>query len=168
MKRLSLLLFIALLSFGSVHAQKFGHLNLGTLIAEMPETKTADTQITAYAQQLQKEGENMITAFQAEYEKAVQDLQAGKLAPVDQQNLQQDLQKKEAEIRGYDAQMQQRVAIKRQELLAPILQKATDAINAVAKEQGYTMIFDTSVFNAILFTQESDDVMAPVKIKLGM
>ena len=56
MKRLSLLLVIALLSFGTVNAQKFGHLNLGTLIAEMPETKAADTQISAYTEQLQKEG----------------------------------------------------------------------------------------------------------------
>jgi outer membrane protein len=56
---------------------------------------------------------------------------------------------------------------KKEELYSPIIKKAEDAINAIAKEKGYSYIFDTSV-GAVLFAQESDDVMALVKAKLSL
>jgi outer membrane protein len=52
-------------------------------------------------------------------------------------------------------------------LYSPIIKKAEDAINAIAKEKGYSYIFDTSV-GAVLFAQESDDVMSLVKAKLSL
>jgi outer membrane protein len=43
-----------------------------------------------------------------------------------------------------------------------------DAINEIGKEGKYTMIFDTSIFNTILFARDSDDLEPLVKGKLGI
>ena len=48
------------------------------------------------------------------------------------------------------------------------MEKVQKAIQDVGKEGGYTMIFDTSTFNAILFAEDSDDVTSQVKAKLGI
>jgi outer membrane protein len=56
---------------------------------------------------------------------------------------------------------------KRTELFQPIIKKATDAINGVAKEKGYTYVLDSSA-GTILFSTESDDLMPAVKTKLGL
>ena len=53
-------------------------------------------------------------------------------------------------------------------MLEPIVARAESAISEVAKENGYVMIFDTSVFNAVMYAQETEDIMPLVKKKLGI
>ena len=45
---------------------------------------------------------------------------------------------------------------------------AQDAINAVAKEKGYSYIFDSTPGGTLIFAQESDDILPLVKAKLGI
>jgi outer membrane protein len=59
------------------------------------------------------------------------------------------------------------VAAKREELLKPILTKITDAVKAVAVENKYMMIFDTSS-GIMLYADDTEDVTAIVKKKLGI
>ena len=68
----------------------------------------------------------------------------------------------------YEQEVMQKVAKKREDLLRPILDKVDAAVKAVGKENGYGMIFDTSLFNFILSADESEDVMPMVKKKLGI
>jgi outer membrane protein len=51
--------------------------------------------------------------------------------------------------------------------LKPIIDKAKKAIEDVAKENGYTYIFDSSV-GVLLYYENSDDIMTLVKKKLGL
>ena len=77
------------------------------------------------------------------------------------------MEKQEKEVAAYQQKAEQEVSAKRDELLKPILTKVYDAIKAVAKENGYMMIFDTST-GAALFALESEDITALVKKKLGI
>ena len=52
-------------------------------------------------------------------------------------------------------------------LLKPIVDRAKKAIEEVGKENGYTYIFDAGV-GAVLYSQDSDDIMPLVKKKLGL
>lgn len=149
-------------------AQKYGHVNFGTLVSMLPETGAADTALLAYQQQLYAKGEEMAKAFQSNYEAFVKDVQSGSLTPVQQQTRQEELQKKQQEIIQYEEDMQQMAAKKREELLAPIIEKAQKAIEEIAKSNGYVMIFDTSIFNSVLFAQEADDIMPLLKTRLGI
>lgn len=163
-------IIIAALVLGStvMSAQKYGHLNFGNLISVMPETEAADSQLEAYQKQLVSKGEEMAEAFQQEYGEFVQRVQAGEMPPKEQQERQQALQQKQQEILQYEQEVVQKVQEKRQELLEPIVKRAEEAIAEVAKENGYVMIFDTSSFNAVLFAEDSTDIMNAVKAKLGL
>lgn len=156
------------MGFSVAEAQKYGHLNFGNLIALMPETEAADEKLAAFQQELITKGEDMAASFQEEYAAFVVAVQDGEVPPKDQQSRQQELQKKQQEIVAFEQQIRQQVQQKQEELLAPIVERAQKALDEVAKENGYVMIFDTSVFNAVLFAQDSDDVMPMMKAKLGI
>ena len=70
-------------------------------------------------------------------------------------------------IETYQQNAQQKLQEKEKELLQPIIDRAKQAIADVAKENGYTYIFDTNA-GTLLYQQDSDDIMALVKKKLGL
>jgi outer membrane protein len=51
--------------------------------------------------------------------------------------------------------------------MEPMIEKANQAIEDVAKENGYTYILDTSA-GTVLYFPESDDILPLVKTKLGL
>ena len=148
-------------------ALKYGHMNLGNLLEGMPETKSANDNLKLFADSLQAVDKKMTDAFQEVYSKLEQEYNAGLLTPVQAQQRQAELQKQQEDIQKFEQQAQQSVAAKREELLRPILTRVEDAVKAVATENNYAMIFDTSS-GAFLFVNEADDVSALVKKKLGM
>ncbi len=169
MNKWIVLLILSVVTLGSLQAQsKYGHLNYGNLLASLPETEVADKELEAFRAQLVKKGETMAQAFQEDYGKFVNEVQSGSLSPIQQQQRQAQLQEEQQKIVAYEQQIRQQVQAKREEVLSPILEKVEQAIQEVGKENGYMMIFDTSTFNAILFAEESEDVMGMVKAKLGI
>jgi outer membrane protein len=168
MKRVIILFLLALTSWQVGIAQQYGHLNFGNLLAALPETKAADTEIRALQQELVQQGEQKALALQEEFSGVIQQIQNGEISPKQQQEVEADFQQKEQELRAFEAEIQQKIAEKREALLTPIIQKVEAAIQSVARSKGIVMVFDTSVFNAILFVQETDDLMPAVKVKLGI
>ena len=57
---------------------------------------------------------------------------------------------------------------KRAELLAPLLEKIQNAINAVGKEKGYTYIIDVATGATVYIGTDAVDVTKDVKAKLGI
>jgi outer membrane protein len=166
MKQFLLLSAFVLLGTGMVSAQKYGHLNFGNLLSSLEETQAADSTLADYQDQLVAKGEEMAKEWQQKAQAFAKKAQAGELPPVKQQEQQQALEEERAKILEYEQDVSKKVQQRRKELLEPIIAKVEAAIDDVAEENGYVMIFDTSVFNAILFAEESDDVMELVKAKL--
>lgn len=77
------------------------------------------------------------------------------------------LKEQEAELGKYEQEMQKQLLAKRQETLQPILDKVNNIIKQVATENQFTYIFDSSA-GILLYAQESMDVTALVKTKLGI
>jgi outer membrane protein len=73
----------------------------------------------------------------------------------------------ENRIQDFQQTAQESISKKKEEIYAPILKKAEDAIVVLAKEKGYAYVFDTSL-GATIYAQESDDMMDIVKKKLGI
>lgn len=167
-KTLLLTAFVALGAVISIAQEKYGHLNFGNVVSSMEETKAADSELDAYRKQLVTKGEEMAKKFQQDFEAVLKDARAGNLTPAQQQQKEQELSQRRDEIIAYEQEVMEKVEAKRQELLTPIINRAEAAVQEVAKENGYAMIFDTSVFNAVLFAEDSDDVMPLVKAKLGI
>lgn len=164
--------FLLALSLGAatLSAQtqpKYGHMNLGNLLEALPETKKANDDLKVFTDKLTAKDDSLTKAFQVEVTKYQEDYQAGKLPPVQAQELEAQLQKKQQAIQQFEQEAQQTVAAKREELLKPILTKIDDAVKAVAGEAGYMMIFDTSS-GVALFANTMDDVTPLVKKKMGI
>ena len=79
----------------------------------------------------------------------------------------QEIRDLDQRIQTYQQNAQQKLREKEAELLQPIIDRAKQAISDVAKENGYTYIFDTSA-GTLLYQQDSDDILALVKKKLGL
>ena len=169
MKTLRLGLFIALLlgTLTVLQAQKYGYLNSAQLLLEMPEIKTADDQLSTYQEGLLQEGENMVAVFQQNFQKYQADRESGELSPLEIQQREGDLSKEQQSIQNYELEVQRLLIDKREELYKPILDKVKNALDELGKEQGFTMIFDTST-GGLLHANQQEDVMPLIKSKLGI
>lgn len=146
---------------------KYGHINLGNLLDELPQTGEAEARLRVYADSLNRKDSVMTTEFQAAYLQLKKEYDEGALTPVQVQQRQAVLEKQRDAIQQYEEQAQQLLEAKRAELLQPILTRVNDAIAAVAKRDGYAMIFDIGS-GALLFAAETIDVTAVVKKELGL
>ncbi|MFN7119368.1 MAG: OmpH family outer membrane protein [Saprospiraceae bacterium] len=149
----------------TAQAQKFGYLNSASILQDMPQVKQADSQLEALQKQLQKKGQTMVEELQKAYTDAQQKIERGELSPKQQEEESKKLETKQAEIQKYEQDMMKQVQDKRNELMKPILDSINKAIQDVAKESGYTFIFDEGV---LLYKEPAGDVTNLVRAKLGM
>jgi outer membrane protein len=160
-------LTVLLMAVQAVSAQKIGHLNSGNILALMPDAAKADSGLVIYRNELVAKGDSAGKAFEKEYKAFVEAYNAGTLAQIQIQKKQEELQNAQKVLQNYAQEIDQRIANLRRQLLQPILVKLDEAVHAVGKEGGYQAIFDSST-GSTLFAQESDDVSAQVKAKLGL
>jgi outer membrane protein len=142
---------------------KFGYISLNEIVGSMPEAKKADSVLTQYQEALvsmakdkEKELNERIAKFNTDSSKmsaAVKEVKRG------------ELQKLYQELTQEDQVIQQKLEQKQQELSAPIQKKAMEAVNAVAKENGYTYVFPKEY---LVVSPPADDLLPLVKRKLGL
>ncbi len=149
------------------NTQKIGHLNAGNLLSMMPETPLADTALSKFRDSMIVFGDSVAAKFKERAEAFMKDYEAGKIPPVEAEKMQERLRREQAGIQNFAQQIDQAINIKRQMLLAPILERIDKALKEVAKENGFDMIFDEGS-GAMLFTADSQDVMPMMKTKLGL
>lgn len=166
MKKLVLLLlmFAPLTMF----AQKFGHVDLETVMKGMPEYTKATTELQA----LQKQYTDELKSMEDEIQKKGEEYQKAEQAdPKMPENIKkrhtddlQQLYQKYQQAQQDDAQAFQKA---QQEKMAPVQTKMMDAIKAVGQAGGYTYIMQAGSLPYISTTL-SKDVTAEVKTKLGI
>ncbi len=166
MKKITLSLFIALATIGinsKINAQKIAHLRVDSLLTLMPEAKKAETLAQDFLKQFEKEIASMNTEFQTKYG----DYMANQATYSDliRKNKEEELQTLQQRIEAFKEQAQQEYQNKNAELSKPIYDKAKKAIDAVAKENGYKYVLDTSS-GVVLYSEPSDDILQLVKKKL--
>lgn len=144
---------------------KFGHINSQELMSLMPESQTIRTELEAYAKQL----ETQMQAMATEYQSKMTDYQTNEAtwSALIKDSKAKEIADLERRIQEFQQSAQQDLSAKEQSLIEPVIKKAQDAIDAVAKANGYTYIFDTSVGSVIVYP-EGDDIMALVKKHLGI
>ena len=166
MNRILTLAFLVFFGL-QLNAQKYGYVNSSQLLVNLPEVKTADSQLEAYQKQLITKGEEMVKSFETEYRAYLAKVDSGELSQIDMQQKEGKLAQDQQAIQAYEVQVQNDIAAKKQELYQPILSRVQEVVDAYGKEQGYTMIFDASI-GGILFADTADDLMPVLKTKLGI
>ncbi len=171
MKKISILTAVIacfLMFNNSVLAQskvKLAHINSADLMQVMPGRDTAQKLIENYAASLEEELKTMYAEYQSKATK-FQETQAT-MSQIVQQSKLKELQDLENRIKLFDEQAQEDLQSKQEELLKPLIDKAKAAIAEVAKENGYTYVFDSSV-GVLLYFENSDDIIEFVKKKLNI
>ncbi len=162
-----LLICAFLLSSIDAQAQKFGYINSVQLLSELPDIKNADEQLQTFQAGLVEKGQGMMKSLEDNYQKYMAEAQSGSLSLVQQQQKEGELAKQQQEIQNYEYEVQNQIGAKREELYAPILEKVRLVIEEIGKQEGYTMIFDSSA-GGLLSADEGDDILNTVKAKLGL
>ena len=158
--------FFALMAF-QVSAQKFGYVNSASLIEMHPSVKTANAELEAFQKSEADALQAMAATFETKYKKFIADNEAGTLSQVQIAQQQEALTTEQKSLQTAEQQAQFKLAQKREALIQPILQELDGAIQAIGQDEGYMFIFDTSGSGSIIYAEESEDITAQVKLKLG-
>lgn len=145
-------------------AQKYGHINTAELFQQLPEV----AQVRLQMDTIQSQYENQLASMQEELQKKAQDYQTQEatMAAAVKQIRQQELQEMQQRIQLFYQTAEQDIQKKQQELLAPIHEKMSKAIQAVGQAESYTYIFDSQAM--VYVAPEAQDVMPAVKKQLGI
>jgi outer membrane protein len=162
----TVILAAALLSAGHPAAAqtKTGCISFNELLSVMPEYKKADTTLGEFRNALAQQFET----YKAEYNgqgRLLSSKDTAKYTKVQLEVKRKSLMGLLAKLQGYEQEAGQQLDQKRQALLAPIHKKAADAIQDVAKENGYGFVIEKDALHAY---PPSDDILPLVKKKLGM
>lgn len=158
---------VCLLMSISLNAQKFGYINSQALIQQIPQVKEANAELETIKKQYEKQGQDKVASLQTKYQALERKQAQGEIAPKQLEVEAQALKQEEMEIAKFQQEIQQKLYEKSEILLKPIRDKIQNAINDVAKENGYDYILDQSM-GILLYADESVDVSTLVKAKLGM
>ncbi|OIQ21847.1 OmpH family outer membrane protein [Lacinutrix sp. MedPE-SW] len=154
-------LFIGATSFTNAQS-KVAHVNVSELISLMPEMKSAQAEM----EKVGKTYEADLAAMRTEYQNKMKRYEAEASGKTQEENEKRliEVQTDQQSIQQFAANAQQELQKKEIALLEPIQKKAIDAINKVAKAQGFEYVFD----RATLITANGKDLLADVKKELGI
>lgn len=142
---------------------KIGYISSQDLLGIMPETRKADSSLQQLRAALIQNAQEKETKLNADIEKFNKDSatysEAIKIVK------RQELQKAYQDLAGEEQRIQEQLQQRQQELLAPIQRKANDAVQATAKENGYTYVFEKDV---LIVAPQGDDILPLVAKKLGI
>ncbi|QKG79003.1 OmpH family outer membrane protein [Tenuifilum thalassicum] len=170
MRKILTLVIIATLTLGysSLNAQnyKFGHINSQELLNAMPDKDSAEAKIKKYAESLQEQIEQLQVEFNKKYQDYLQKRNTftDAIREMKEKEL-SDMQQRAQEYQQVAEQDYQRFQA---ETMKPVIDKADAAIKKVAKENGFTYIFDTSSGVLLYFSDKSIDITPLVKKELGI
>ena len=157
MKKILLLLAISFLTL-TTQAQKFAYVDTDYILNKIPDFRQAQDKLDALSSDWQKEIENkyanveqMYRAYQQEQVLLTDDMKAKREdAIIKKENDAKNLQQKYFGPTG-------NLYLKRQELIKPIQDKIYDAIQQLAANSKYAVIFDSSSDLIMLYKNDNLD-----------
>ncbi len=145
---------------------KFGHINSSELMLMMPGRDDAEAEVKKLATTLQTRMQAMSTEYQQKLAAAQEKEQDPSTPRSELEALAKELRDLENRIQEFQTSAQDELAAKENELLEPMVKKAKEAIEKVAKANSFTYILDSGV-GVILYT-EGEDILPLVKKELGI
>ena len=161
------LLAVAMLGIGTASAQKFARVNMQEIVVAMPEFDEAQKNLETFGKDLQEQMEQI----QVEFNNKLADFQKNQatMAASVKQMRQQELEQLQQRFAEFQQIAQQDFQKKEAELLEPVQKKAQEAVNKVAKANGYIAVFNTAVPSLAYFDEaQLTDIAALVKKELGI
>jgi outer membrane protein len=164
-----LIFFIALAPIALVAQDlKLAYINSQEVFAAMPELSGIETQLTEKQEQITKNGQALIE----EYNNKAEEFEANSATASDalKQDQMAQLQSIQQRYQMFLQNSQQEMDQLQQQLLGPVNQKISDAIQAIGATNNYTFVFDVSNMQSpIVYTHPTAiNITQEVKTRLGI
>lgn len=164
-----LILIVALAASSNMSAQRYAFIDTDYILEQIPAYKEAQAEIDAQAEKWQKqisarydEIESMYTAYKAEQVLLTPDMKKVK---------EQEIIQKEKEAKDFQ---KQRFGVEgdlfklRQELVKPIQESVFEAVQKMAEQKSYAVIFDKAASSsAIIYASPKYDQSEEILQRLG-
>lgn len=167
MKKLKVLVAVVCLVMVSHVSQaqtKIGYIDAETVLYLMPEVAKIDSLMRIYqADTIGREYTSLMQNYQ--HKDSILRDSVHPLAPAVKEQYQKDVAQLVQTLQGWQQIAQEAYQNKQNQLLAPVMRKINDAINAVAKEKGYTHVLSRET---LLVAPEADNMLQSVAKKLNV
>ena len=168
MKKIVLAIALVLASFSFASAQKYAYVDTDYILDNIPEYGDAKISLDELSATWQKEIESKFTDIDKLY-KAFQTESV--LLPEDvKKKKEEEIVKKEKEVKDLQKQRfgkEGDLFKKRQELVKPIQEKIYNAIEQIATDEGYAVIFDKAGSLSMIYTNPKFNISESILSKMG-
>ncbi len=164
MKKLIIILALAMGSMTPALAQKFGHANFEEIITMLPERAEAEKKVQDLQQKLEKRLNSMVETYQAKIAEFENDPDMSDAMKTSAAGEIQDLQRR---IQEFQQTAYTEIENKQTELMSGMFTKVREAANKVGKDEEYTYIFDSSSQGGLLYAG-GEDITPRIKKELGL
>ncbi len=172
MKRIVLsLVAVVLLAYTSVSAQKtgkIGYCNVDYVLAYLPATKAAQSEIATREKQIRARLEQKLQEFQTKY--AAYEKEAAGLSELIRADREKELTNLKNEIDAFQQQAEMDLAKKQEEVMQPVFDQINNAIKEVALENDFVYILNANAqgLSIVLYAPEENNVSNLILKKMGV
>ncbi|MBC8154180.1 MAG: OmpH family outer membrane protein [Bacteroidetes bacterium] len=149
---------------------KLGYTNIDVILSQTPESKDIQNQL-----QIQKtQAENELKRLQKEFEDKLAAYEKGlpQMSEVIKADREKELQSLQGRTQEFSRSAEQQLQTKYGQLVNPVMQKIQKNIDAVAKENGFTYIFNldagAGTTPILLYAPEEGNITDMVLKKMGI
>ncbi len=149
---------------------KLGYTNIDYVLSKTPEAKDIQNQLTIQRTQSENELKRMTKELEDKY--AAYQKGEAQMSEVIRKDRETELQGLQGRIQEFGRTAETSLQTKYQQLVNPVVQKIQKAIDAVAKENGYTYVFNldagSNTIPILLVAPEQDNITDTVLRKMGI
>ena len=163
MKKIFVIAVLALLTL-SASAQKIAQVNFSELVQLMPEADQARETMAAASKEADETYKTMVEEFQSKYQQYQQ--KQSTWTPSIKESKERELSDMQQRIQDFQQSVSQELQEQQSTLMAPIYQKAQEAVQKIAKDRGVDVLFDAS--SALYYSDAIIDITAEARKALNI
>ena len=145
---------------------KVAHIDVSELMAAMPAMKTAQTQLEKIQKSYDTEYQTMASEYQTKMKKYQTEAENGTATEAINETRAKEMQDMGARIQQYRETATKELQQKELDLVKPIMEKAQQSIQKIARAKGYEYVLDSSNGSGVLMA-DGPNLLADVKKELG-
>lgn len=166
MKKIKFFILAAILMIGgSAMAQKTGYISVDQAVSIMPDIQKINSQLQKFqADSINAELTSLIQEYNYK-DSLLTKTDTTKIPAAVKKQHRQDIESIAYQVQNWQAISQNMMQGKQEELLAPVYRKVIETINTVAKENGYSYVYNKE---ALVVAPPADDLLPLVAKKLNI
>ena len=157
--------FLATAQFATAQS-KVAHIDMSELMTTFPAMKVAQGQLEKISKSYDTEYQTMANEYQTKMKKYQTEAENGTATDAINETRAKEMQDMGARIQQYRETAQKELQQKELDLVKPIMEKATAAVQKIARAKGIEYVLDSTVGSGVMMA-DGPNLLADVKKELG-